>query len=63
MWMFSYGNIVQSADGVRSNFVAKVDKDKCVGCGVCVENCNSNALTLGSSFCEDNQVPDYDKHL
>lgn len=44
-------------DPNRSNFVAEVDAEKCVGCGACVENCNTNALALGSSFCKENQAP------
>jgi len=28
-----------NADMVRSNYVSKVDKDKCVACGECVANC------------------------
>ena len=32
---------------IHSNFVAKVDSDKCVACGQCVENCQTNALKLG----------------
>ena len=32
---------------VHSNFVAKVDSEKCVACGQCVENCQTNALKLG----------------
>ena len=31
---------------VRSNYVAQVDKDNCVACGQCVENCPMNALKL-----------------
>ncbi len=35
----------------RSNFVAKVDKEKCVACGQCVENCPANAAKLGQQLC------------
>ncbi len=38
-------------DMTRSNFVSKVDKDKCVACGQCVENCPTNALKLGQKLC------------
>jgi NADPH-dependent glutamate synthase beta subunit-like oxidoreductase/NAD-dependent dihydropyrimidine dehydrogenase PreA subunit len=41
-----------SPDMVRSNYVAEVDKDKCVACGQCVENCPVNALQLGQKLCE-----------
>ncbi len=39
-----------NADMVRSNYVAKVDKSKCVACGECVENCPVNALRLGQKI-------------
>ncbi len=39
-------------DGLRSNFRAVVEKDKCVACGQCVENCQTNALKLGQKLCE-----------
>jgi NADPH-dependent glutamate synthase beta subunit-like oxidoreductase/NAD-dependent dihydropyrimidine dehydrogenase PreA subunit len=35
----------------RSNWQAQVDKDKCVACGECVENCPANALKLGQKLC------------
>ncbi len=38
-------------DMVRSNYVSRVDKDKCVACGECVENCPTNALRLGQKIC------------
>lgn len=38
-------------DMVRSNYVSKVDKDKCVACGECVEVCPTNALKLGQKIC------------
>ena len=41
----------RSPEGVRSNFIARVDKDKCVACGQCVENCQPNALKLGQKLC------------
>lgn len=55
-------SLFRIADANRSNFIAEVDKDKCVGCGACVENCNTNALALGSSFCKENQAPVYTAH-
>ena len=36
---------------MRSNFIARVDKDKCVACGQCVENCQPNAVKLGQKLC------------
>lgn len=38
-------------DMVRSNYVSHVDKDKCVACGECVENCPVNAARLGQKIC------------
>ena len=40
-------NMFNSANAICSNFIARVDKDKCVACGLCVENCQTNALKLG----------------
>ncbi len=39
-----------NSDMVRSNYVAKVDADKCVACGQCVENCPTNAVKLGTKL-------------
>ncbi|MDF2878856.1 MAG: pyridine nucleotide-disulfide oxidoreductase family protein [Clostridia bacterium] len=44
-------NLYRNPDWSRSNYVAVVDKDKCVACGECVENCQSNAATLGQNLC------------
>ena len=44
----------RSNDAIRSNYVARVDKEKCVACGQCVENCQTNALKLGQKNCIDN---------
>lgn len=38
-------------DMVRSNYVSRVDKDKCVACGECVVTCPVNALKLGQKIC------------
>ena len=40
-------NYFRAAKSIQSNFLAKVDKNKCVACGQCVENCQTNALKLG----------------
>lgn len=40
-----------NTDMVRSNYVSHVDKDKCVACGECVENCPVNASRLGQKVC------------
>ena len=39
-------------DAIRTNYIAQVDKDKCVACGQCVENCQLNAVRLGQKLCE-----------
>ena len=41
----------RNPDFSRSNYVVKVDRDKCVACGECVENCHANALVLGQNLC------------
>ena len=41
----------RAKNAIRSNFVARVDKEKCVACGQCVENCQTNALRLGQKRC------------
>lgn len=45
-----------NADMVRSNYVSKVDQDKCVACGECVQNCPVNALQLGQKLCSKEPV-------
>ncbi|MFA9377687.1 MAG: FAD-dependent oxidoreductase [Lachnotalea sp.] len=51
-------NLYRNPDWSRSNYVSQVDKDKCVACGECVENCPSNALTLGQNLCTKNPIPE-----
>ena len=41
----------RAPDAIRTNYIAKVDKDKCVACGQCVENCQLNAVKLGQKLC------------
>ncbi|MCR5741871.1 MAG: FAD-dependent oxidoreductase [Gammaproteobacteria bacterium] len=36
----------------RSSFTAKVEKDKCVACGRCVEVCPAGAVKLGQKLCK-----------
>jgi len=43
----------RNPDFIKSNYLAKVDMDKCVACGECVENCPTNALALGQKLCAD----------
>ena len=44
----------RSKNAIRSNYVARVDKEKCVACGQCVENCQTNAVRLGQKNCTTN---------
>ncbi|MGI5977789.1 MAG: FAD-dependent oxidoreductase [Candidatus Limivicinus sp.] len=44
--------LFRKPDGMRSNFTAVVDRNKCVACGECVETCQTNALRLGQKLPE-----------
>lgn len=48
----------KNPDFSRSNYVAQVNKDKCVACGECVENCQVNALKLGQNLCTKEPLPE-----
>ncbi len=50
------GAMYKNADMVRSNYVSRVDKEKCVACGQCVEHCPVNALQLGQKLCSSAPV-------
>jgi NADPH-dependent glutamate synthase beta subunit-like oxidoreductase/ferredoxin len=50
--------LYNAPDMVRSNYVAEVDKDKCVACGQCVENCPTNTLKLGQKICSKTPIED-----
>jgi NADPH-dependent glutamate synthase beta subunit-like oxidoreductase/NAD-dependent dihydropyrimidine dehydrogenase PreA subunit len=45
-----------------SNFRAKIDNDKCVACGGCVDICPVNAIKLGNGLCKEveDQIETYD---
>ena len=45
------GRLFNTSTIMKSNYRAQVDKDKCVACGQCVENCQMNALRLGQKLC------------
>lgn len=49
-------------DMVRSNYVSRIDREKCVACGECVESCPVGALKLGQKICapESAASPIYD---
>ena len=46
----------KNPDWSRSNYVAQVDKDKCVACGECADNCQAGAAKLGQSLCSKTPV-------
>ncbi len=47
----------------RSAFTARVEKDKCVACGKCVEYCPAGAVKLGQKLCKkDGTEVKYPKH-
>ncbi len=50
-------------DMIRSNYVSKVDKDKCVACGECVQNCQVNALKLGQKLCTKTPIAEKERVL
>lgn len=55
-------NMFRNPDFSRSNYVARVDSEKCVACGECVENCPVNALKLGQKIPSIKPLPEMDKH-
>lgn len=50
--------LFKTPDAIRSNYVSQVDKEKCVACGQCVENCPTNALQLGQRLCAKTPLPE-----
>ncbi len=46
----------------RSAYTAKVDRDKCVACGKCVEFCPAGAVKLGQKLCTTKGEVQYPKH-
>ncbi|MDL2235157.1 FAD-dependent oxidoreductase [Christensenellaceae bacterium OttesenSCG-928-L17] len=50
------GTMYKNVDMLRSNYISKVDKEKCVACGQCVENCPMNALKLGQKLCSNGPI-------
>ncbi|MDR1271954.1 MAG: FAD-dependent oxidoreductase [Clostridiales Family XIII bacterium] len=50
------GTMYKNVDMVRSNYVSRVDKEKCMACGQCVENCPMNALRLGQKLCSNEPI-------
>ena len=56
-------NMWTNHDFVRSNYTVKIDKDKCVACGECVEVCPTNALKLGQKLCTNTPIPKHAREL
>ncbi len=52
------GLMFGARDAVRSNFIAKIDEEKCVACGQCVEHCPGNALKMGQKLCTKSPLPE-----
>ena len=48
--------LIDTPNMMKSNFVAEVDKTKCVACGECVEVCPMNTVKLGEALCQKNPV-------
>ena len=40
----------------QSNFVAEIDKEKCVACGQCTDKCANNAIKMGEKLCTKEPV-------
>lgn len=44
-----------------SNFIPKVDSDKCIGCGICAERCHINAVSIRDEASEEVAVVDNER--
>ena len=40
----------------KSNYVAEIDRDKCVACGQCTDKCANNAIKMGQKLCTKEPV-------
>jgi len=47
-------SIPNSADFVAANYYARVDEKKCVGCGICVQRCHLEAISIVEKKAEIN---------
>ena len=56
-------NYTRAANLSKSNFVAKVDEEKCVACGNCVEKCPANAVKLGQKLPQKHKTPYVDSEF
>jgi len=43
----------------QSNYVAEIDKEKCVACGMCTDTCANNAIKMGQKLCTKNGPVEY----
>lgn len=50
------GRMFNTSTIMKSNYRAQVDREKCVACGQCVENCQMNALRLGQKLCSTEPI-------
>jgi len=56
-------NYTKAANIAKSNFVARVNEEKCVACGSCVEKCPANAVRLGRKLGQKHKVDYVDKEF
>ena len=47
----------------RSNYVAEIDKEKCVACGQCTDRCANNAIQMGQKLCSKTPIEHPRKEL
>ncbi len=47
----------------KSNYVAEIDKEKCVACGQCTDRCANNAIQMGQKLCSKTPVTHPHKEL
>lgn len=50
------GRLFAATDMLKSNYRAEVNRENCVACGQCVENCQMNALKLGQKLCSTEPI-------
>ncbi len=46
-----------------SNYVAEIDKEKCVACGQCTDHCANNAIQMGQKLCARTPIEHPHKEL
>ena len=40
----------------KSNYVAEIDEEKCVACGMCTDRCANNAIQMGQKLCSKTPI-------